>query len=275
MVKHKMEYADFEKLLLKQITLLIDLCQQFDSGKYDYADVIATKIVAIINFQNRDSILPNMGKQMTMRFCSTSKVVDSTENVVLYRSLIASRYNGKYSYFPKFDFSSYPNEWVGFEKWVRSPIYIYNAAPDQELDGLIYIHEISESTQIMINREDVIRFYRNKIGGAHSDEKVDKRMYAISEGLSSIEFSDHPSTAYSVGEKYRKGQPFEFMFEMTIRQIAHELILSIKREFNLPVRYKPLYTDYVNKRPRELKDFLVTISHNDETGERQLHTKEI
>lgn len=271
MVNYNMSYKDFEKMLIKQTGLLVDLCNQFDKGNYDYADVIATKIGALINFNNVDSILPNMGKQMTMRFCSTSKILNSTDDVLLYRTLVASTFNKDYSYFPKFDYGSYPKTWVDFETWAKTPVFIYNSSPGDKLDGLIYIAEVNKDTQLIVSREKIIRFYRNKYGGAHSDVKLNDTMFAFAEGISSIEFSDHQSTKYLPGEKYKAGKPYEFILQMAIRQIAHELILSIKKEFNFNPMYRPKYTDFVDKHPRDLKDPLFKITKRLDNDEKQIN----
>lgn len=273
-MNYKLSYDELHERLRTQTNLLIDLCLQFDKGNYDYADVISTKIGAIINFYNKDSILPNMKKQDSIKFCSSSKVLDTTDDVLLYRTMVATvKNNDHVQYFPKFDKGQYPYTWHDFQIWAHSPIFIINLEPNQrQLDGLIYVHEVNNETQHMLSRKDIIDFYRNKYGGAHHDNKMKEHSYLIASGLSSIEHIDHPDTKYAFGEKYKPGDPIKYLFEMAVRQIAHELIVTIKNSFEFDMKYKPLYQNFTKKRPKELEDILSTFTEG-ENGQNQVSTR--
>ncbi|HJH00765.1 MAG TPA: hypothetical protein K8W25_00575 [Aerococcus urinaeequi] len=120
-MNYNLTYDDLENRLKDEINLLIDLCYQFDLGKYAYANVIATKIGSIINFNNKDSILPNMNKQNEMAFWSTAKVLEFTDNVLFFRSLVAVSSNkNEMRYYPKFNHGKYLQAWVTFNKWAKT-----------------------------------------------------------------------------------------------------------------------------------------------------------
>lgn len=278
MTNYKLQYNDFLMLLEKEINLLASLCLQYDKGDYDYANVISTKITSIINFKGKqESILPNMNKQNTMSFCATSKVLDSYENVLFYRSLVVQVIkDNKIIYSPKFNQGKYPLTWVPFATWVNSPVYIINLDPENsKVDGLIYIYELNESTQKIITRSDILKFYRDKFVGAHSDLKLDELMFKMATHLSSIEHLDHPNARYQSGEKYVPGEPIKYMLEMAVRQIAHELILSVKREFDFQIKYKPTLQDYFGTKPKNTTDVIVKLLEENEDGSKQMEMKEL
>ena len=277
-MKYHLSYDNFLEMLEKQTALLAKLCQQFDEGNYEYADVISTKIAAIINFRGKkESLLPNMEKQETMLFYSTSKVLDTYENVLLYRSLVATTIkDGQLIYHPKLDQGKYPKTLHPFSVWASSPVYIVNLEKNtQNMDGLIYIGELNESTQFIMSREKIINFYRNKFSGAHFDTKLDQNIYQAAIGLSSIEHADNPNLKNVPGEKYVPGEPIKYMLEMAVRQIAHELLLTLKKEFSFKLDYKPTLLDFSGKKTKGLPDHLVKIVVENEVGEKKIKVVEI
>lgn len=277
-MKYHLSYENFLEMLEKQTALLAKLCQQFDEGNYEYADVISTKIAAIINFRGKkESLLPNMEKQETMLFYSTSKVLDTYENVLLYRSLVATTINdGQLIYHPKLDQGKYPKTLHPFSVWASSPVYIVNLEKNtQNMDGLIYIGELNESTQFIMSREKIINFYRNKFSGAHFDTKLDQNIYQAAIGLSSIEHADNPNLKNVPGEKYVPGEPIKYMLEMAVRQIAHELLLTLKKEFSFKLDYKPTLLDFSGKKTKGLPDHLVKIVVENEVGEKKIKVVQI
>lgn len=278
MRNYQLNYNDFLASLEKETNLLIDLCLQFDKGNYDYANVISTKITSIINFRGKkESLLPNMDKQDTMKFCASSKVLEDHDSIFFYRSLV-SVVNSKNGiiYYPKFNQGKYPMTWHYFDKWANAPVYIINLEPEQhELNGLIYIQELNEATQFVATRRDIINFYRNKFNGAHSDLKLNTRMYKIALGLSSIDHLDNPNLKNIAGEKYIPGEPIKYMFEMAVRQIAHELILSLKKEFKFQLQYKPSLNEYLDKKIKTIPDQIMELKGENENGEKQIRMLEV
>lgn len=277
-MKYHLNYEDFLESLEKQTNLLAKLCQQFDDGNYDYADVISTKIAAIINFRGKtESLLPNMGKQETMLFYSTSKVLETYEDVLLYRSLVATTIkDGQIIYHPKLDQGKYPKTLHLFSVWAKAPIYIINLQNEQNsMDGLIYIGELNETTQFVMSRQDIISFYRNKFSGAHFDTKLDQNIYQAAIGLSSIEHVGNPHLKNIPGEKYVPGEPIKYMLEMAVRQIAHELLLTLKKEFSFKLDYKPTLLDFSGKKTKGIPDHLVKIVAENEVGEKKIKIVQI
>lgn len=272
-MKYHLTYSDYLLMLEKQTNLLAKLCQEFDKGNYDYADVISTKIATIINFKGKkESLLPNMEKQASMLFYSTSKVLDSPEDILMYRSLVATTTKDKsVIYHPKLDQGKYPKTLHSFSVWANTPVYIINLEHNtNNMDGLIFVGDLNETTQLRLSRENIINFYRNKFSGAHFDTKLEQNMYKVAVGLSSIEHMDHPSSKYYLGEKYIPGEPIKYMFEMAVRQIAHELLITLKKEFNFRIDYKPTLVDYTGKKGKDIPDQLVKLVREHETGEKDI-----
>lgn len=268
-----MNYEDFLEMLEKQTILLAKLCQEFDKGNYDYADVISTKIAAIINFRGKkESLLPNMNKQETMLFYSTSKVLESFEDVLMYRSLVAINVkDGQIIYHPKLDQGLYVKTLHPFSVWANSPVYIVNLEDNaQNMNGLIYIAELNESTQFLMSREKIINFYRNKFSGAHFDTKLEGNIYQAAMGLSSIEHDYYPVIESVPGEKYGSGEPIKYMLEMAVRQIAHELLLTLKKEFSFKLDYQPTLVDFYGIKTKEHPDLLVRLLDVNESGKKKI-----
>lgn len=260
-------------MLEKQTKLLAKLCREFDEGNYDYADVISTKIAAIINFRGKkESLLPNMEKQDSMLFYSSSKVLDSYEDVLMYRSLVATTIkDGQIIYHPKLDQGKYPKTLHRFSVWASSPVYIANLQNStNNMDGLIYIGELNETTQFIMSREKIINFYRNKFSGAHFDTKLEQNIYQAAIGLSSIEHVDNPNLKNIPGEKYVPGEPIKYMLEMAVRQIAHELLLTLKKEFSFQLEYKPTLVDFTGKKLKKIPDQLLKLKEEKGTGKKEI-----
>lgn len=81
-------YDNFLEMLEKQTALLAKLCQQFDKIDIEYADVISTKIAAIVYFRGK-AFYPTWKNRKPHAVLFYS-VLDTYENVWLYRSLVAT-----------------------------------------------------------------------------------------------------------------------------------------------------------------------------------------
>lgn len=207
---------------------------------------------------------------------TSSKVLETIDSIYFYRSIVSVvNRNKELVYFPKLNSGKYPISWQNFNTWAESPVFIYNISPEQrDTDGLIYVHEVNKTTQFVLNRLDIISFYRHQFG-AHSGLKMEEKMYKIAAGLASIEYLDHPRTKYLPGERYKPGKPAKYLFETAIRQIAHELILSIKREFNFSLPYKPLISNYLGKNVKHIPDILISKVRENERGEKQIQITDL
>lgn len=240
--------SDFLDELASQSELLIDYCDQIDSGKLNYVLPLATLIRVLVRdaSPSSKSLLYLLRKKETMKFCSTSKVYPQHGDILYLLTLITPAYkavidNGRVKnqepiFVPNFNRNTNHKNWISFDEWFNYPVFIYNK---ESYDGLIKLEQTEES-KLIISRWDIINYFSNKSGGTHISPKVNIDMYTLEKGLSSMEYQDiKPPELYKPGEKHIPGIPFKGPLHAAIRQIAHELILTIRREFNMGRNYNP------------------------------------
>jgi hypothetical protein len=240
--------SDYLEELSNQLELLIDYCDQLDSGKMNYALPLATLIRVLVRDQgvNSKSLFFLLNKKNSMKFCSTSNIYPEHDDILYLVTLITSAHkpivdNGRVInhepiFVPNLNRNVNHKKWITFDEWFNYPILIYNKESN---DGLILLEQ-KPGSKLVISRWDIIKYFANKSGGTHIDQKVNIDMYNLARGLSSMEYQDvKPQYTYNPGEKYVPGFPIKSPLHAAIRQIAHELILTIRREFNMGRNYNP------------------------------------
>lgn len=242
--KTKTDYLDE---LHEQLDLLIDYCNQFDQGKLHYAKPMASALrVLVHDGKNDKSLFLLLESKKTMKFCSTSKLYRNYEDIIYLATLITPARkpiikNGNINdyelkFVPNLSRNINPKNWINFDDWYNLPVFIHNK--DKE-DGLIMLEQ-KPGSKLIVNRSKIINYFRNKDGGGHVDPKVNSDMYNLSKSLSSIAYQDiKPLHTYKLGEKYVPAIPFQNSLHAALRQIAHEIILTIRKEFGLKISYNP------------------------------------
>lgn len=240
--------SDYLEELSTQSELLIDYCDQLDSGKTNYVLPLATLIRVLVRdgSPSSKSLFYLLNKKETMKFCSTSTVYKDYEDVLYLLTLITPAYkpiidngriiNQESVFVPNLNRNVTHKNWVSFDDWFNYPVFIYNKGSN---DGLIKLEQTKES-KLLVSRWDIINYFSNKSGGTHVSQKVNMDMYTLEKGLSSMEYHDNkPIESYRPGEKHVPGIPFKGPLHAAIRQIAHEIILTIRKEFNMGRNYNP------------------------------------
>jgi hypothetical protein len=214
----------------------------------NYALPLATLIRVLVRdgSPSSKSLFYLLNKKETMKFCSTSNVYRAHDNILYLLTLITAAYkpvieNGRIInqepvFVPNLNRNITHKNWISFDEWFNCPIFIYNK---ESYDGLIKLEQ-TEDSKLIISRWDIINYFSNKSGGTHISPKVNMDMYTLEKGLGSMEYQDiKPPESYKPGEKHVPGIPFRGPLHAAIRQIAHELILTIRREFNMGRNYNP------------------------------------
>lgn len=228
----KRDDDDYLESLHIQLDFLIDSCEKFDIGKFHYAKQIAKDIRVLVH-QTRDStsLLTWLEKQNSMNFCSTASL---PKNAVYFIGLVTPTnrivLNDSGNQFIEHTFLPILNsnktigkKWINFENWYNHPVLVCNPTS--------------------ISRKDIITYLANKDGGAHVDSYVDENIYKISKGINSLVYAtDKPLEE----DPYQKGEPFINLINAAARQIAHELILSIRKEFGIRPSYNPTHKYLLN-----------------------------
>ncbi len=239
--------SDFLEELSNQMELLIDYCHQLDSGKMNYTLPLAALIrVLVHDGPGSKSLLHLLNKKKTMKFCSTSNIYSKHDDILYLVTLITAAYkpvidNGRVInqepvFVANLNRNTNHKQWITFDQWFNNPVLIYNKESN---DGLIMLEQ-KPGSKLTITRFKIMQYFANKSGGTHIDPKVNIEMYNLAKGLSSMEYQDvKPLNSYNPGEKYIPGTPVDSPLQAAIRQIAHELILTIRKEFNIGRSYNP------------------------------------
>lgn len=219
------EFQDYFDSLEEQIDFLVNACKMFDQGDFKYAKQLATHVRVLVHDTSQSTSLLNLiGRKDSMRFCSTASF---PKNAVFFLGLVnpASRLMIDNQDNQKVEHTFIPNlnenagqskKWVDFDTWYQQKILVSNPTH--------------------FTRNEMITFVANKDGGAHIDPYVSEKYYTIAKGTGSMLYA----TSRPIDEApYQQGEPYKNLHFATIRQIAHELILSVRREFGIRPNYNP------------------------------------
>lgn len=212
---------DYLELLKEQVEFMIDACEQYDNGKFKSAKLLATNIRTIVNqTPSSTSLLTHLEKQNGMKLYNTSFM---PKNAVYFLSMVFMCVTGKQERTPEPIFlpllkpkEFHGNRWIDFNKWWNKKIIL--------------------SDHLTFSRSEMIRFMANQDGGTHVDDEVVEKYYKISKATESMFYYSTKSLAQ---DPYHKGEPYKYLHFAVVRQIAHELIFTLNREFNLNLNYKP------------------------------------
>lgn len=266
--------------LIDNVELLIDYCKLYDQGEIRHAKSIAVTLRTIFHqTEKSESFLKALNILDKSEFLSTAGYIDdeSAKKTVQLITLITkvnfpvlNESNQLIGYKPGVvpNFSKGKLTWLDYKKWYESPVFIYNKKPNEDISGLIYVEEVSNKTQFMISRKKLITFFSNKIGGTHIETKfINKEMYNLSRGISSLLYEDLPGNDSREGKTYEEGFLIENILQTALRQIAHETIISIRKITKHRFNYNPSHKNYRVENLKPVNFRLEIIKNN---GSKQL-----
>lgn len=234
------EQSDYYESLLEQLEFLIDDCDSYDRGKFNRSKQISMTIRnLVVTTGSSTSVLTHLKRRESMKFCSTASF---PKNAVFYLGMVfpisVTKKDGSIThiYLPFLNSNkSVLKKWVPFERWWHQKVIIHN--------------------DLTFSRYNMIDYMANQDGGGHVDSDVVEKYYKISKGTESMFYAtDKPLDI----DPYQKGEPFKYLHFALVRQIAHELILSIRKEFKLKISYNPTnFYNQGNKRIGNPTDILV------------------
>ncbi|PFL23253.1 hypothetical protein COJ07_06665 [Bacillus cereus] len=261
MIYRKTE-KDYLDDLSEQLDLLIDYCAQIDQGKLLYTKPMGALLRVLVHQTPKStSLFTHLQRQHLMKFCSTSNTYPNNDNIIFLMTLITPAQklpvssgqiiNSDLVFVPNLNRNKNHKSWITFDQWYNSPIFIVNKESD---DGLIMLEQ-KPGSKLVITRKMIITYFSNKDGGTHVDSQVNVDMYNLSKSLSSIAYHDTKSQhSYKPGEKYVPGIPYQNSLHAALRQIAHEIISTIQREFGLKFSYNPSHTNIIGYKIEETFD---------------------
>lgn len=265
--QYEKNHQDFLDDLAEQVELLRDYCKFLDEGKMHYSKPLATAIRVLVHqTPSSTSLLKHLNALENMSFLSTSKKYENEDDIIILVTLITAAEKIKIKrgkivkketiYVPNLDKNNNRTSWLNYEDWYKDEsILISNEITD---DGLTSLYT-AKSDRLIASRMSIVTFFSNKDGGAHVDRKSEKALYRLSKNISSFNYKDtKPLNTYNPGDRHVPGEPFKYPLQAALRQIAHELLLSLDKEFSLSLDYQYSHTDILGYDLRTYRNYCVT-----------------
>lgn len=210
-MKNKIQLSpnELENHLKDQISFLEASANSFDAGAEEEAKRLAVTIrILVHNTQFSHSLLGQM--EINPEFYDTSLDLDSN-NILAHGGLITILNELDQSrYIPILDnFPTKSVKMIDFNSWWNKPVFI-------------------DRQRRELTRKDLILTATNQDGGAHVDPSLDETYAHLSRnGLDLI--ANH-GTGEQIMDKPERA---------AIRQIAHEVLKTLKPDYNKKLEYKP------------------------------------
>ncbi|WP_407728490.1 hypothetical protein ACJMCD_28625 (plasmid) [Priestia megaterium] len=203
---------DFIQHLIEQYDYLLTSVRAFDEEKklHEAKRMATTVRVLIHDTKSSVSVLTHLNKKNIL-FCNSS----IQDNIIQTDGSIIINTMQKPMYYEEIDLSGvqlYPNldlnqsneSFVTFDHWWNQESILENGKGDK------------------FTRKDIVLALSNKDGGAHVDMELKRNYGELTRGA-------------STGETFKKGthspEPIKNPHLYTMRQITHEVIKTLKREF--------------------------------------------
>lgn len=236
--------------LSEQMYMLVDACHEYDKGKFYQAKNMSAIIRTLvkdpenINLKRKNqtiSLLKSLGVKDTMKFYNTGyEAIDPLINISLVGILSApssaplTNAVDENIYLPVLNNSELIDvKWITFEDWWNSKVIVSKC----------------ESHEITFTRKKISLTMAEQAGGVHVDsfEKIDKDYRDVLLNVANIFVNISQN-----GQEY----PIKHLQYALVRQISHELIISISKQFNLLLNYQPTNKHNLRGLPeRNIKQF--------------------
>ena len=223
---------------INQFEILVDHCRKYDEGYEHYGSEIATKLrVFLHSFRRSKSLISQMNFESPVLFLSTNRIIKQ-EGLsfsmpalcsILHKTSAGLKPSQSADYVPDFDSSNDSTTWLSFEDWWQELVIL--DSDGNEFTRQLIVAEVADTD-----------------GGAHVDPDItlgyDSLLNKNSAGMYFDPSNGIFAARYSEAIKHLSLSP---PVMPTLRQIAHEVILSIKNhdvELALP---KYSYKNYFEK----------------------------
>ncbi|PGM02690.1 hypothetical protein [Bacillus thuringiensis] len=217
--------------LKEQASFLTDACENYDKGKFAQAKMLSAIIRTLVKDpdnprrNNRTKSLLNLlDRKNEMKFYNTgfeAKNAVSNVNLIGLATVpsktptVTKQFD--HIYLPLLDTSSQIDiKWLNFEQWWNSQILVFS----------------DEGNNIIFTRKRIVLTMAEQDGGAHIDSHhdIDKEYLELATAAKSYFYGVDSSGNES---------PIINMHYALVRQIAHELLISLIKEFKLNIAYRP------------------------------------
>lgn len=236
------EESYYVNQLKEQLSLLIDSCHMYDNESFSQAKIMSGIIRTLVKDpppgrkSQTVSLLTSLGMKNGMKFYNTGYdavnpliSINLVGFVTVPSPAIYSKPTKQNIYVPLFNSSSLIDvKWIDFESWWNSNVIVSK----------------TENSCIELSRKKIVLTMAEQDGGVHVDRY---------ENINSVyrDIITHTINIFTNIDSSGIESPIEYLQYALVRQISHELIISISRIFNLPCPYKPTLSKILHGVPKE------------------------
>lgn len=239
--------------LQEQVNLLIDSCHMYDRGSFSQAKImsgiIRTLVKDPVKKSQTVSLLTSLDVKNKMQFYNTGysakdpAILMNLVGLVSVPMATGSANTYQRIYIPILDDSTLIDvEWIEFEDWWETDVIVNKTI---ECD-------------IHLSRKKIVLTMAEQDGGVHVDRfnKIDSTYRDI---------ITHTANIFTHIDLNGIESPIEYLQYALVRQIAHELLTSILKKFDIFKPYAPTNTFILNGTPKEKirPPFLIALNDGD------------
>ena len=238
--------------LKEQVNFLIDACHSYDKGSFVYAKQMSAIIRTLLkdNPKNKQtvSLLASLGVKETLKFYNTAY---SAKDPAVLLNLVGllRQYKPRPEadqipiYIPMFDDTNLIDvQWIDFDDWWESNVIVCK----------------DTTNNFSLSRKKIILTMAEQDGGVHVDN-FDK-MDSVYKGIIT-------STANILTHITPNGNTIaiEYLQYALVRQIAHEVITTLRSIYDLFAPYNPTQEYILNgvSKDRIIKPFMIALNDGD------------
>ena len=238
--------------LKEQVNFLIDACHSYDKGSFVYAKQMSAIIRTLLkdNPKNKQtvSLLASLGVKETLKFYNTAY---SAKDPAVLLNLVGllRQYKPRPEadqipiYIPMFDDTNLIDvQWIDFDDWWESNVIVCK----------------DTTNNFSLSRKKIILTMAEQDGGVHVDN-FDK-MDSVYKGIIT-------STANILTHTTPNGNTvtIEYLQYALVRQIAHEVITTLRSIYDLFAPYNPTQEHILNgvSKDKIIKPFMIALNDGD------------
>lgn len=224
--KRKYDRNDYLKMLEHNVRNAVSVAHLFDKGVFESSTLLIGIIRLLVHDTNSSiSLLKRLDDKNAIYFLDTS--IDYPPDTFHLQNFLFGAHVRKVneeehfqSLLPKFYFEDDHSKTVSFDDWWEKIVII--------LHGNNF------------SRKDIILITAHKHGILHSDDKVDAVYYDLANNV--LSFAYHTETM-DIENPDVDVEPIDNTLYSLIRQISHELILTLVNYYDLDIDYSNIPDD--------------------------------
>lgn len=256
-MKQKYVRTDYINMLKSNLNNAALVAKNFDRGHYDSSTLFISIIRTLVyDTKNSVSLLERLDDKNNIDFIDTT--IDHPSDAFhlhnfLYCAKVKPHTENHYKLkvLPKFYFEDIRSKVVNFDKWWNEIVII-----------------IEDSKY---SRKNIILILAHKHGILHSDTSIDATYYDLLNNVKS--FAYHTKTL-DIENPETEVEIVDNSINSIIRQIAHELIVSLINHYDLKVDYGPLpKKELPNFKKQQIYDLSIAINKEFEVENKDIIRK--